>query len=120
MISALSLGSASAYGSCMRIVPPDPKAPHDLDGPGFFSPLEDTVSLGCFRFKGISGSGKSIVALLEDERGKSYRLKRGDLIGENGGHITEITAKRISISQLVVDANGKWVETPRYLFREVK
>jgi Tfp pilus assembly protein PilP len=102
----------------MRLVQQDPNTSHSPEGPGFFSPLQDTISLDCFRFKSISGSGKNAVALLEDERGKFYRVKRGDFLGENRGRIIEITTIRISVSQRVRDANSNWIQAPRYLFRE--
>ena len=115
LLAVLSLVTADASAECMRFVPKDPDHP-DVDGPGAFGPLQNTVSLGCLQFKSIVGSGSGIQANLVDETGAAYRVSVGDYIGENTGRITEITKDRITIVQLVKGTDNEWVELKRFLF----
>ena len=113
--ACLLFASANASGQCVRNTEKLP--PGTLDGPGSFGPLQDTVTLDCLKFKGVSYHGKELVAVLEDERGKSYRVKRGDNVGEKSGYLTEITSNRLTITQIVPDGRGGWIEQKRYIGR---
>ena len=115
LLAALSLVAADAHAECMRVVPKSPNHV-DVDGPGAFGPLQDTVSLGCLQFTSVVGSGHNIQANLVDETGVAYRVSVGEYIGENTGRISEITKDRITIVQLVKGADNEWVEVKRFLF----
>jgi hypothetical protein len=113
-ILGLFLASANARGACMRLV----SLPHrpELDGPGAFSPLQDTLTLDCLVFTGTIVHGKEIVAVVQDERGAIYKVARWNYLGENTGRVVEITATRIKVLQVVRDENGNQIQVPRYLF----
>ena len=108
--------SATASASCMRIVPVHIKHRPDPDGAGAFSPLQDTLTLDCLVFTGVVTKGKENTALLLDEKGMTYKATLGSYVGENTGRVIEITAKRITIRQMVRDAEGGWIEVLRYKF----
>jgi Tfp pilus assembly protein PilP len=99
----------------MRLVPEETNHVR-IDGPGAFGPLSGTLSLDCLRFKGLKKDKHGIRAILVDEHGKSYTVHKGEMVGENGGEVADITSTQITISQLVKGRNGKYRETLRYLF----
>jgi len=112
---ALLVIATDASAQCMRVVPKDPKSPPDVDGPGAFGPLQGTLTLDCLRFEGVIYHGKQPIALVRDERGRTYRIKVGDAVGEHGGIVRAISPKRIRLLQLVSDGDGGWVEVTNYL-----
>ena len=109
-----------APAECVRWKPeprPGNVAP-DLDGPGSFGELQDTVTLDCLKYVGsIQAEKGNEFVFIQDERGKIYRLHRGSYMGENTGIIKKIDAGAIYISQLV-SRNGQWEEVivkfPKY------
>jgi Tfp pilus assembly protein PilP len=115
---AFSVGDTSAArdSDCMRLVPQEQAVHPDIDGPGSFGPLQGTLTLGCLRVLSIRGAGKDRIATVVDERSHTYEVRAGAWIGENGGRISEITDRRITVVQVVLGADGKFIETNRYLF----
>ncbi|WP_162252903.1 pilus assembly protein PilP [Rhizobacter sp. Root1238] len=86
-----------------------PNEPAQLDGPGSFGALQDTVTLDCLRFVGsVTQRGREVV-LIQDERGTVHHLSLGDYMGENTGKIVKID-KRVIVLRQVVERNGEWVE----------
>jgi hypothetical protein len=111
------LGCATAAGQCMRVV--EKQVWKGLT-PGSFGPLQGTLTLDCLKFKGVATKGKELIAILEDEKGKSYKVLRGDLVGESNGEVTEVTPCRLTITQTVPDGIGGWLEQKRYITRFCK
>ena len=114
---ALLVIASGASAQCMRLVPKDPKSPAEMDGPGAFGPLHDTLTLDCLRFAGAIQHGKEWTAILTDEKGRSYRVVPGDRVGEHDGRIFEVTAEQVTIVQLVQGRAGNWIERKIYLLR---
>lgn len=105
LISAFSM---AAHAECVRWKPaPRPaNAVPDLDGPGSFRQLQDTVTLDCLTYVGsIQKDGVEHV-LISDERGTIHTLRRGSYMGENTGIIERIGDDAIYIRQ-IVRRNGK-------------
>jgi hypothetical protein len=92
--------SAAAGAACVRYVP-DPRKPPEMDGPGSFGKLQDTVTLDCLSYAGSIGTAGAEQVLIRDERGTVYRLRVGDYMGENTGVIRKIDDEAIYIEQLI-------------------
>ena len=70
------------------------------------NPLE-SFDLVQFRIKGlVIGLGEPKV-LVTSPDGKSHILKKGDLIGKNGGEIVEINRTKILVREQIQDFTGK-------------
>jgi hypothetical protein len=110
-VTVFCLFSAGAAAECVRWKPPLPSssASPDLDGPGSFGALQDTVTLDCLKYVGsIQKNGVEHVRI-KDERGKVHVLRRGGYVGENHGFISRIDSEIIYINQLI-QRNGEWEE----------
>jgi Tfp pilus assembly protein PilP len=110
-LTALCFLFASAAAECVRWKPPQrsPNVAPDLDGPGSFGELQNTVTLDCLKYVGsIEKNGMEHV-LIKDERGKVHVLRRGSYMGENHGVISKIDSDGIYINQLI-ERNGQWEE----------
>ena len=92
------------------------KAP-DMDGPGSFGELQDTVTLSKLTYLGSSFKSGSEEVFLRNDKGKIFRLKLGTFVGENTGIIVKIDDATIYVQQ-VVEQNGEWnlqiVEFPKF------
>ncbi len=78
------------------------------------TPLEK-FALGELRVVGILKKGKRFIALVEDNVGKGYTVKRGMKIGKNGGVVTKIGKDSISIVEEFEDISGKKVRKEKRL-----
>ena len=105
---------SEAQEACMRLVERTAERP-SLDGPGAFGELNNTLTLGCLTYTGYTEVGSIRVALLKDEKGRMYSVKTPDYVGENHGHVTNVTPEFVEIQQLVGDKEGGYVEATRYL-----
>ena len=103
--------SVSIGAECVRWkpLPRSPNVAPDLDGPGSFGELQDTVTLDCLKYVGSIQKNGIEHVLIRDERGKVHLLGRGSYMGENTGVITNIDAEFIYIHQ-VINRNGQWIE----------
>ena len=115
-LALLSAGAPDASAQCMRLVPEKHSGDLAIDGPGAFGPLHNTVSLGCLHFTDVVGAGRNTKAILLDETGAEFRVGVGDYVGENSGKVLEITKKRLTIIQVVVNADNEFTEVKRFLF----
>lgn len=93
----------AACAECRRYEPaPKPaNAAPELDGPGSFGQLQDTVTLDCLTYVGSIRKGGTGHVLIRDERGTIHNLRRGSYMGENSGVIERIDDEAIYIRQLV-------------------
>jgi len=93
--------SFAAQAECVRWKPKPANAAPELDGPGSFGPLQDTVTLGCLTYVGsIQKDGVEHV-LIRDDKGTVHTLRRGSYMGENTGIIERIDADAIYIRQFI-------------------
>ena len=99
--------SSSVTAECLRYTP-KLDAPPDLDGPGSFGELQDTVTLDCLKYIGIAKKSGRDYVLIKDDRGKIHELRRGSYMGENTGIIKNFDRHAIYIEQMV-NRNGEWV-----------
>ncbi|HEX7637455.1 MAG TPA: pilus assembly protein PilP [Burkholderiaceae bacterium] len=74
-------------------------APQELES----YPLDSMTMVGTLR-----QGGKSHALLLVD--GRLHDVKVGDWIGQNYGHITNITDTEITLHETVQDATGEWID----------
>lgn len=86
---------------CVRYQPPPPGTPPELDGPGSFGELQDTVTLACLKYVGSSIKRGVEYVKIQDDLGKVHELKVGDYMGENTGLIVKIDRDAIHLRQMV-------------------
>jgi type IV pilus assembly protein PilP len=103
------LFASVASAECVRYQRPPPGAPIDLDGPGSWGELQDTVTLDCLKYVGSTMKQGRENVLIRDERGKVHQLQVGSFMGENTGRIVEIDATVIYLLQ-IVQRNDGWEE----------
>jgi len=111
-LAALCFLSVGVDAECVRWKKPPPRSPSippDIDGPGSFGELQDTVTLDCLKYVGSIQKKGAEHVLIKDERGKVHVLGRRSYMGENSGVISRIDAEFIYISQLV-KRNDQWEE----------
>lgn len=97
----------------------DPFVPFLKSGEGknrkaALTPLEK-FALGELKVVGILKKGKKYVALVEDNVGKGYTVKRGMKIGKNGGVVMDIGKHSISILEEFKDISGNKVRKEKRL-----
>ena len=80
---------------------PDPNRPKQ--------PLE-AYPLDGLVMNGTLGSGSSIVGLVMSPDRVTHRVVPGNYLGQNDGKVTEVTPTKISITELVSDGAGGWIE----------
>lgn len=81
---------------------------------GALTPLEK-FDLGELKVVGVLMKRNETVALIEDNEGKGYTVKKGVKIGRNGGVISEITAKDIIVIEEYFDITGRKVTKEKRL-----
>lgn len=84
--------------------------------PDFTRPKEylERFPLDSLRMKGaLSKPGGPLYGLLEDPSGATNRVKVGDYVGKNFGHVVEVTETVVSVLEIVPDGQDGWVERPR-------
>lgn len=82
---------------------PDPDRPKE--------PLE-SYPLDGLVMNGTLGGGDNIVGLVMSPDRVTHRVKVGNHMGQNDGKITQITETKISLTELVSDGAGGWIERP--------
>lgn len=71
------------------------------------TPLQQR-SLSELRVIGIIWSSEGYLAMIETPDGKGYVIKKGTLVGPDGGVVEEITKNSIIIEERFRDIYGKW------------
>lgn len=74
-------------------------------------PLE-MFALDSLKMVGTVGTGASMEVLIKDPKGVIHRVRVGDYMGQNYGHITAISEDHIDLIELVSNGNGGWMERP--------
>jgi type IV pilus assembly protein PilP len=95
--------SASTSGSSLR---PDAKRNREF--------LEQ-FSLDTLKMVGTLKLGGETYGLVETHGGLVNRVLPGNYIGQNDGKITDITASKITIREIVPDGTGGYIERPAAL-----
>lgn len=72
-------------------------------------PLE-AFPLDSLKMVGTIGTGKHLVALIEDPTGVIHRVHVNEYMGQNYGHVTDITQDHVDLVELVPNGNGGWME----------
>lgn len=62
---------------------------------------------------GTLTQGNSFWVLLQDEDGGVHRIKKGNYVGRNDGHIIETTETYVSVIEIVPNGVDGWVERPK-------
>ncbi|RMG59686.1 MAG: hypothetical protein D6713_04870 [Deltaproteobacteria bacterium] len=78
------------------------------------TPLEK-FDLGELKLVGILMKGNERVALVEDNQGKGYMVKKGTRIGKNGGVVTRITDETVVVVEEFYDFSGRRVKKEKTL-----
>jgi type IV pilus assembly protein PilP len=82
---------------------PDPTRPKQ--------PLE-AYPLDGLVMNGTLGGGSGIVGLVMSPDKVTHRVMVGNYLGQNDGRVTQVTETKISITELVPDGAGGWIERP--------
>jgi type IV pilus assembly protein PilP len=74
-------------------------------------PLEK-FALDSLKMVGTLGAGSTIEVLVKDPLGVIHRVRIGEYMGQNYGHVTAVSESRIDMVELVSNGNGGWMERP--------
>jgi type IV pilus assembly protein PilP len=74
-------------------------------------PLEK-FALDSLKMVGTLGTGASMEVLIKDPGGVIHRVRVGEYMGQNYGHVTAISEGSIDLVELVSNGNGGWMERP--------
>lgn len=72
-------------------------------------PLE-AFPLDSLKMVGTIGTGANIEALIKDPTGVIHRVHRNNYLGQNDGHVTDITQDHVDLTELIPNGNGGWME----------
>ena len=82
--------------------------PHpDQDRPR--EPLE-AFPLDSLKMVGTIGAKGGIEALVKDPQGVIHQVHVGDYMGQNYGHVTQVTTSEVDVVELVPNGSGGWME----------
>ncbi len=74
-------------------------------------PLE-MFALDSLKMVGTVGAGANIEVLIKDPGGVIHRVRAGEYMGQNYGHITVVSDDHIELVEMVSNGNGGWMERP--------
>jgi type IV pilus assembly protein PilP len=72
-------------------------------------PLDTLRMVGTFKI------GKNSYGLVQSKDGLVHKVQPGSYVGQNDGKITEITASKISVTEIIPDGLGGYIERPASL-----
>lgn len=72
-------------------------------------PLE-AFPLDSLKMVGTIGTKGTIEALIKDPQGVIHQVHAGDYLGQNYGHVTQVTAGEVDLVELVPNGSGGWME----------
>lgn len=82
----------------------------DLDGPGSWGPLQDTVLLEDLELVETKIQNGQWHAYVHDPSGHTHDIMAGDFMGENTGRVLDIREDILVIIQIVQDGQGGYIE----------
>jgi len=68
----------------------------------------------------ITRPNEDLFALIKDNKAGIHRVKTGNYMGRNHGHIRSITPTKIELIEIIPDGQDGWVERPRTLVLQDK
>ncbi|MEO8748226.1 MAG: pilus assembly protein PilP [Rhodanobacter sp.] len=74
-------------------------------------PLE-MFALDTLKMVGTVGTGAGIQVLIKDPGGVIHRVRAGDYMGQNYGHVTAVSDDHVNLVEMVSNGNGGWMERP--------
>jgi type IV pilus assembly protein PilP len=75
----------------------------------------ESYPLDVLRMVGILEQSNTMWALLKGSDGTIHRVQTGNYIGQNHGKILSISEDKISLTEIVPDGLGGWIERPASL-----
>lgn len=72
-------------------------------------PLE-AFPLDSLKMVGTIGTGGNVEALIQDPQGVIHLVRDGDYMGQNYGHVTDVTPSQVDLVELVPNGSGGWME----------
>jgi type IV pilus assembly protein PilP len=72
-------------------------------------PLE-AFPLDSLKMVGTIGSKGNIEALVKDPQGVIHQVRLGEYMGQNYGHVTQVTTSEVDLVELVPNGSGGWME----------
>ncbi len=72
-------------------------------------PLE-AFPLDSLKMVGTIGAKGGIEALVKDPQGVIHQVHVGDYMGQNYGHVTQVTPGQVELVELVPNGSGGWME----------
>ncbi|MBU6477616.1 MAG: pilus assembly protein PilP [Xanthomonadaceae bacterium] len=72
-------------------------------------PLE-AFPLDSLKMVGTIGAKGSVEALVKDPQGVIHQVHVGDYMGQNYGHVSQVTTGEIDLVELVPNGSGGWME----------
>ncbi|OOG47746.1 pilus assembly protein PilP [Rhodanobacter sp. C01] len=82
-------------------------------------PLE-MFALDTLKMVGTLGAGSGLEVLVKDPGGVIHRVRVGEYMGLNYGHVTAISDDHIDLVELVSNGNGGWMERPASIALDAK
>jgi type IV pilus assembly protein PilP len=75
----------------------------------------EAFPLDTLRMVGTLKVGKNFYGLVQSKDGLVHRVQPGSYVGQNDGKITDITASKISVTEIIPDGLGGYIERPASL-----
>lgn len=75
----------------------------------------EAFPLDTLRMVGTFKVGKSFYGLVQSKDGLVHKVQPGNYVGQNDGKITDITASKISVNEIIPDGLGGYIERPASL-----
>jgi type IV pilus assembly protein PilP len=75
----------------------------------------ESFPLDTLRMVGTFKVGKNFYGLVQSKDGLVHKVQPGNYVGQNDGKITDITASKISVTEIIPDGLGGYIERPASL-----
>ena len=75
----------------------------------------ESFPLDTLRMVGTFKVGKNFYGLVQSKDGLVHKVQPGNYVGQNDGKITERTASKISLNEIIPDGLGGYIERPASL-----
>jgi type IV pilus assembly protein PilP len=110
------------YGAARLRSPFQPQGPGGINGQASVRPSSrrnreflEGFSLDTLKMVGTFKVGGNFYGLVQSKDGLVHKVQPGNYLGQNDGKVTEITAGKISLVEIVPDGLGGYIERPASL-----
>jgi type IV pilus assembly protein PilP len=109
------------YGASNLRSPFQPASPNLANGLGVRPTVRrnreflEGFSLDTLKMVGTFKVGSNFYGLVQSKDGLVHKVQPGNYMGQNDGKVTEITANRISLIEIIPDGLGGYIERPASL-----